>query len=126
MTLEIRDGKLIQIQSAQIIVSANPHSEVGWYSDIQIKAILPGCRKVRLLSSPTAFPGYLLLRPLFDHNGRADVLREVFRAFLRTLPIVSHKLFPVKLTPEIIAAARAEEESVTTCPAVQPYVPEVR
>ena len=56
MTLETGNGKLIQIQSAQIIVSANPHSEVGWYSDIQIKAILPGCRKVRLLSSPTAFP----------------------------------------------------------------------
>src|SRR2546422_521629 len=97
MTLEIHDGELIQIQSAQIVVSANPHSEVGWYSDIQIKAILPGCRKVRLLSSPTPFPRYLLLRPLFDHNGRADVLPEVFRAFLRT-----------------------------TCPAVQPYVPEVR
>ena len=89
--------KSLQIQSAQIVVSANPHSEVGWYSDIQIKAILPGCRKVRLLSSPTPFPGYLLPLPLFDHNGRADVLPEVFRAFLRT-----------------------------TCPAVQPYVPEVR
>ena len=45
MTLETGNGKLIQIQSAQIIVSANPHSEVGWYSDIQIKAILPGCRR---------------------------------------------------------------------------------
>jgi len=40
---------------------------------------------------------YLLLLPLFDRNGRADVLPEVFRAFLRT-----------------------------TCLAVQPYVPEVR
>ena len=41
MTLEIRDGKLIQIQSAQIIVSANPHSEVGWYRTSRLRPSCP-------------------------------------------------------------------------------------
>src|SRR5271157_4917655 len=100
------DGSVIKVQTACIEVSSNRLSETGWYADVKIKAILPRGHKPHILSySPSH--NRINLMPLFGNAKWVAVDPKVYLDFLRSLPVVSSTLFPVGMTSDISAAARA-------------------
>lgn len=83
----------------------------------EVYGILPGCRKVVLLSiSPNA--NQITVRPLFGYNGRADVSPNVWADVVQHAEIISDPLFPLELTPELKTWAREQAMSICSCPAV--------
>lgn len=105
----------LQIRSAVIIASKHSDDEV--YFETDISGILPGCRKnVKLSLSPYALQ--INFRPLFGHNGSASIDPQDWKLFVSNLPVVSSDLFPVQITPEIVAQGRAHAERLCDCPAV--------
>jgi hypothetical protein len=117
MDITTKAGKLIQVKSAHIEVSANPYSEVGWFADVKIQAVMPKGRKVHTLSHSVGYQTISLM-PLFGYAQWQAVDLAVYLDFLRSLEVKSNSMFPVALTPELITAARTEVEKVCFCPAV--------
>ena len=121
-TIRTKDGKVIQVSRAWIKVSANKHSDCGWFSDTVIHAVLPGGRKTHILSKSPSHNA-INLNPLFAYirAGYIKVDPEAYRAFLQSLPVLSDSLhgFGVEITAEVERAARAKEESICDCPAVK-------
>ena len=110
--------KSLQITSSQIVVSANHLSPTGYYVSHQVKGILPGCRKNTDLSiSPMAQS--IWVKNLWSYNGTANVEPRDWAKLIEDSPVVSAKYSSTyPLTPEIIADAKAQALSITTCPAV--------
>lgn len=110
--------KSFQVTSAQIVVSANSLVPAGWLSSFEVTGILPGCRKNVKISTMPAFMA-IVCRPLFGYNGSASIHPEDWRKLIEEAPVVSSRVMPFVVTPEIEAAARAEVLSVCDCPAVR-------
>ena len=105
----------LQITKAEIVVSL--HATGERYAEPRIWGILPRCRKVQRLSiAPQA--KRIVLRPLPAGRGEAIIYPEDWREILSTILIVSDKLFPVTITPEVEQWARQHVLSICDCPAV--------
>src|SRR5271166_4214270 len=117
MDIKTTDGKVIKVVKASIEVSANPHSEVGWFADVKIQAVMPKGRKAHTLSFTVGYQTISLM-PLFGYAKWQHVDPAVYLDFLRSLPVVSSDLFPVELTDAVKVAARTEVEKTCFCPAV--------
>ena len=105
----------LQITKAEIVVSL--HATGERYAEPRIWGILPRCRKVQLLSiSPQA--KRIIARPLFAGHGEASIYPDDWREVLIAAPIVSDKLFPMTITPEVEQWARQHVLSICDCPAV--------
>src|SRR5271154_5618591 len=117
MNIKTTDGKVIKVVKAQIEVSANPHSEVGWYADVKIDAVMPLGRKDHRLSFTVGYQTISLM-PLFGYAKWQHVDPAVYLDFLRSLPVVSCTLFPIEITDAVRTAARTEVEKTCFCPAV--------
>lgn len=116
-TLNTTDGRQVKVIKAAIVVSTSPGCERGRFIDLRVIAILPGCRKAVLLSISPA-PRYIWLKPLFGHNGSAQIHPTTWAEFVRGLPVTSCDLFPIEITPELAADAVEHELTICTCPAV--------
>lgn len=106
------------ITRATIEVSANHLIPGGYFYETRIEGILPRGRKAQLMTI-TVQPHSIRVHPLYGDAEGVTVGPEKFRIFVRSLRVVSNDLFPVTLTPEIEALARADAEYVCDCPAVQ-------
>lgn len=107
----------VKVLESKIEVSANPRCEDGIFVNHEVTAILPGCRKAQKLSiSPNA--NSITVRPLFGYNGEASIAPSAWQMLVESSPVVSSPLFPIAITPEIIAKAKQEAASICTCPAV--------
>jgi len=109
--------KELQITKSVIEVSANPHSPTGWYARHMVKGILPGCRKVTDLSV-TPMTGHIWVKNLWSYNGNANINPSDWKELIKATPVVTDKLFPYTLTPEIVKAAYVDALHITDCPAV--------
>ena len=110
-------AKEFQVTSAVIRVSANRLMEEGRYASLEVTGILPGCRKNVKIS---ASPGYMAIhcRPLFGYSGSAAIHPDQWRQLIEEAPIVSCRVLPYTITPEVEAWARAEMLRGVDCPAV--------
>ena len=107
----------LKVTKAAIYISANRHIKSGYFVNPQIDGVLPRGRKVQRMTY-SVYRNRVHLQPLYGYANGVDVDPEQYRTFLRSLPVVSDTLFPVKVTAELEAFARAEAESICHCPAV--------
>jgi hypothetical protein len=116
-------GRAMKIVSARIEVSTNDliakreGKEVGYYFHLAIKAILPGCRKVATISE-SPFAHRIVCRNLYSYNGSAQIHPEDWREFCLNLPVVSDRISPATITPELAKEARHYFADTADCPAV--------
>jgi len=96
----------LQIVKAQIEISSNSLIEGGYFYDVKLQGILPGCKKVVVLHHNTMI-GYLWLKPLFGGSGEARVSPSSWRSLMKTIPVVVKPYDKdVIMTPELEAKAR--------------------
>jgi len=109
--------RTLTITKSEIEVSSNSRIESGFYFNHKLYGTLPGCRKTVMLSfSP--FAKRIIVRPLYGGNGDATIRPDDWRKIVENSPVVSCRISPVELTPEIRAMAVQDALSITTCPAV--------
>lgn len=99
-------GKAVRVVSAEIRLSRNDQIDRGYYADLRMFAMLPGCRKARLISITPMSDG-IWLKPLFTHNGEAHVKSGDWEWFVENLPVVKDDLGHIEVTSGRIAEARA-------------------
>ena len=112
-----RTEKPLLITRSYIRVSANPHSPRGWLAFHETRGILPGCRKIAHLTVSPCYSA-VSVRNLFSYNGYASIHPDTWGLLIESSPIVSDPMFPIELTPELLAIVRAEAVAFTTCPAI--------
>jgi hypothetical protein len=95
------------IRKFEIRVSANNKIESGYYIEARAFGILPKCHKSHLLSF-TPIAGYVWTKALFSYNGEARISPKTWRELVARAPVVSDRLFPVVITAELQAMARAD------------------
>jgi hypothetical protein len=101
-------GQVMQIISAAIEVSANELIEGGYGFHLNCRAIFPRCKKAAIVHY-TVGSNAICCRNLYSHHGRADIHPNDWKAFISVIPVVSDRISPVELTPELIEKARASE-----------------
>ena len=96
----------LQIVKASIEVGRCELIDCGYFFDIRLNGILPGCKKAVTLHHSTMI-GYLWLKPLFGHSGEAHISPAAWRKLMATIPVVV-KPFDndVTMTPELEKMAR--------------------
>ena len=105
----------LRITDSRITVSKHRSGELFFHHDV--KGILPGCRKIAILStSPMACR--IWVKNLYSYNGEANVRPQDWATLIRRSPVVSDRLFPVEITSDIAAQAYADVLQITDCPAV--------
>ncbi len=105
-----------KITKATIVVSY--HEECGsYYYDLRVDAVLPKCRKSRLLSF-AQFRRVIGARPLFGHPGSTCMSPDDYTALIESCAVVSNTILPCEITSEIETAAREYHKGMATCPAV--------
>lgn len=109
--------KSLRITSHVIKVSANRYAETGMIASLDIRGILPGCRKNATLSYSPCHKR-ISVRNLFSYSGHADIDPSEWQRLILQSPVVSDKLSPVVITPEIERWAIEHVLSVCNCPAV--------
>lgn len=99
--------KALQVKSVVIKISANSKIDCGFFCDLKIRAIFPGCRKeVSATYSPSA--GKVWLQPMYGHNGRASVAPDDWRKIIDKASFVSCTIFPIEITEAMRAQAVAD------------------
>lgn len=113
----MKKNKALTITSAKIEVGTNQFSECGYLASWKIRGILPGCRKSVQLTHMYGY-GKVILTPLFGYNGRAVISQQDWKNLMEMMPIVSDKLFPIPITPELKATVRRQMVESANCPAI--------
>jgi hypothetical protein len=117
-------AKYLKITKSEIRVTPNQYIAGGYYFMHAVYGILPGCKKTVKLSESPYF-AKIHVRPLFGGNGEASIHPAEWAELIRTSPVVTELPSLVELTPELVAKAKGDALSRTTCPAItdRTYVP---
>jgi hypothetical protein len=100
-------NKILRLRKFTLRVSRNEKIAGGYYHEVRAVGILPNCHKARTLSF-TPMSGYVWTKALFDHDGEARISPKVWRELVQRAPVESCTLFPVTITAELEALARAD------------------
>jgi hypothetical protein len=77
----------------------------GCLADTKIYCNFSRCRETKLTTGYRVGSNFFL-RPLFGYNGEATITINEYNQLVDNCQVVSDKLCPVTLTPEIIQAAK--------------------
>jgi len=88
-----RTKKPVVIKKAYIRVAVNNLTEEGYFADLRVVAVLPGCRTSRIITfSPTA--SGIWMKSLFSAAGNAFISSAEWLSFIESLDFLPCNLFP--------------------------------
>ena len=71
------DGKKIKLTNPKIVISKNSRLDSGYFVDIKLVGVLPGCRKEETLTYSFGYDGKtLIVTTLFNYRKRCLVSKE--------------------------------------------------
>ena len=108
--LTTKAGKSIKLDKAELQISINKAIASGYFVDLKLTGVLPGCKKSVILTiNFSSSVDSVNITTLFNHRKWHEVTYTEMKSMIESIPVKPYIIKPPEITPEVEAFAREEK-----------------